>query len=61
MEALDQEIVELITKKAVEEIDFCQARFDNPTFIVVKKGGKWRQVLNLQSLRVHLKLEDQKP
>ena len=32
-------------------------------FIVVKKGGKWRLVLNLQSLnqyvsRVHLKLED---
>ena len=40
---------------------FCQARFVNSTFIVVKKGGKWRLVLNLQSLRVHLKLEDQKP
>ena len=62
-EALDREIAELIAKKAVEEVDFCQARFVSPMFIVPKKRGKWRLVLNLQSLnqyvsRVHFKLED---
>ena len=53
----------MITKKAVEEVHFCQARFVSPMFIVPKKGGKWRPVLNLQSLnqyvsRAHFKLED---
>ena len=53
-EALDWEIAELITKKAVEEVDFCQARFVSPMFIAPKKGGKWRPVLNLQSLNQHV-------
>ena len=62
-EALHREIAELIAKKAVEEVDFCQAKFVSPMFIVPKKRGKWRLVLNLQSLnqyvsRVHFKLED---
>ena len=62
-EALDREIAELITKEAVEEVDFCQARFVSPMFIVPKKGGKWRPVLNLKSLnqyvsKAHFKLED---
>ena len=62
-EALDREIAELITKEAVEEVDFCQARFVSPMFIVPKKGGKWRPVLNLKSLnqyisKVHFKLKD---
>ena len=61
--ALDREIAELITKEAVEEVDFCQARFVSPMFIVPKKGGKWRPVLNLKSLnqyvsKAHFKLED---
>ena len=62
-EALDREIAELITKEAVEEVDFCLARFVSPMFIVPKKGGKWRLVLNLKSLnqyvsKAHFKLED---
>ena len=45
-EALDREIADLITKKAVEEVDFCQARFVSPMFIMPKKDrGRRRPVL----------------
>ena len=53
-EALDREIAELITKEAVEEVYFCQARFVSPMFIVPKKGGKFNQYVS----KAHFKLED---
>ena len=43
--ALDREIADLIANKAVEEVDFCQARLVSPMFIVPKKGEKRRPVL----------------
>ena len=61
--ALDQEIAEMVAKKAIEEVNPQKIHFISPMFVVPKKGGRWRPVLNLKSLnqyvrKTHFKMED---
>jgi len=61
--ALDQEIADLVAKKAIEEVNPQKIHFISPMFVVPKKGGRWRPVLNLKSLnqyvrKTHFKMED---
>ena len=61
--ALDQEVAEMVTKKVIEEVNPQEMHFISPMFVVPKKGGKWRPVLNLKSLnqyvkKTHFKMED---
>lgn len=61
--ALDREIAELIRKEAVEETLPDEVGYISPMFIVPKKGGKWRPILNLKGLnqyvrKSHFKMED---
>jgi len=61
--ALDQEIAEMVAKKAIEEVNPQEIHFISPMFVVPKKGGRWRPVLNLKSLnqyvrKTHFKMED---
>ena len=63
LEALDQEILDLLKKGAVERIPLGNLGFTSPMFVVPKKGGKWRPIINLKSLnqfveKPHFKMED---
>ena len=63
MEALDQEIMDLMNKGAVENVESGKLVFNSPMFVAPKKGGKWRSIINLKSLNQfvenpHFKMED---
>ena len=40
LEALDQEILDLVNKGAVENVESGELGFASPMFVVPKKGGK---------------------
>ena len=50
LEALDQEILDLLNKGAVEKVNLGKLGFASPMFVVPKKGGKWRPIINLKFL-----------
>ena len=63
LEALDQEILDLLNKGAVENVESGELGFASPMFVVPKKGGKWRPIINLKFLnqfveKLHFKMED---
>ena len=63
LEALDQEILDLLNKGAVEKVESGELGFASPMFVVPKKGGKWRPIINLKFLnqfveKLHFKMED---
>ena len=47
LEALDQEILDLLNEGAVENIKSGKLSFASPMFAVPNKGGKWRPLINL--------------
>jgi len=60
-ESLDQEVVHMVAKKAIEEVNPQKMQFISLMFVVTKKGGKWGPVLKLLNQYVkktHFKMED---
>lgn len=47
---VDEEVTELWKKGAIREIDLCDSHFLSNIFVVPKKNGKLRPVINLRSL-----------
>ena len=50
-EALDPEIMDLMNKQAVQKVESGKLVFTSPMFVVPKKGGKWRSIIHLPTLR----------
>ena len=45
LEALDQEILDLLNKGAIEKVKSEELSFASPMLVVPKKGGKWRPII----------------
>ena len=52
---LNQEVHDLIQKRAIEEVD-SKGGFYSPLFVVPKKDGGWRPIINLKRLNAYLKV-----
>jgi len=50
LEVLDTEVQQMADKGAIERVPLGQACCHSPLFLVPKKGGKWRPVIDLKSL-----------
>lgn len=49
-ESIDQEVLEILDKRAISESEFETNQFISNIFIVEKKNGKFRPVINLMKL-----------
>ncbi|MEW8547757.1 MAG: hypothetical protein AB2693_29975 [Candidatus Thiodiazotropha sp.] len=59
---IDHEVQEMIAKKAIKEVSTCSGQFLSPVFLVAKKDGGQRPVINLKKLNQfveyqHFKME----
>ena len=51
MEILNQEVQDLVQKRAIEEVE-SEGGFYSPLFVVAKKDGGWRPIINLKCLTI---------
>ncbi len=54
LQLVDQEVIVLLKKGAIVEVDFSEDRFYSRMFLVPKKGNKWRPVLDLRSINKYI-------
>ena len=62
MSILHNEVMSLLSKEAIEEIDASNAKFISGLFVIPKSGGGYRPILNLKPVnshvtRMHFKME----
>ena len=55
--AIDEEISQLLTKRAIREIQFSDCKFISSIFTISKKTGGLRPIINLKSLNKFVKYE----
>ena len=60
--AVEEEVQKLLTKGAIKKVEPCPGQFVSRLFLIAKKDGSFRPVVNLRPLnqfmaRVHFKME----